>query len=94
MFRLCLAIGGDRCIHPDVLERHLNRRQIAEWMAYASMFPFGDERNDQRAALMTYHLLAPHVEDPGEPKDFILKFDNAGPKTPAQLIVDDILESI
>ena len=94
MFRLCLAIGGDHCIHPDVLERHLNRRQIAEWIAYASMFPFGDERNDQRAALMTYHLRAPHAEDPGEPKDFLLQFDSAGPKTEAQLIVEQILESL
>jgi hypothetical protein len=94
MFRLCLAIGGDRCIHPDELERYLNRRQIFEWMAYARLFPFGDERDDYRTALQTFWLRASWLEEAGEPADYMAKFDNAGPKSEAQLIVDEILESL
>ena len=94
MFRLCLAIGGDKCIHPDVLERHLNRRQIAEWMAYASLFPFGDDRADYRSALQTFWLRAALIEEAGEPKDYMPQFENSAPKTAAQLIVDEILESM
>jgi len=75
--------------------QHLNRRQIYEWMAYAKLFPFGDDRADYRTALQTFFMRAAWLEgDPGEPADYMPKFDNAGPKTAAQLIVDEILESL
>ena len=94
MFKLCLAIGGDKCIHPEILEQHLNRRQIFEWMAYAKIFPFGGEVEEYRIALQTFWLRAAWVKDDLEPKDFLPKFDNEGPKTEAQKIADQILESL
>jgi len=89
-----LAIGGDRCIHPDFLEQHLNRRQIYEWMAYEKLFPFGDLRDDYRMAHQTFWLRAAWLEDAGEPNDYMPQLDNEPVKSEAQLIVDDILKSI
>lgn len=94
MFRLCLAIGGDRCLHPDILEQHLNRRQVLEWMSYARLFPFGDERADYRAANQTFWLRSAWLEEAGQPVDYMPQFDNQPPKTEAQKIADKILESL
>lgn len=94
MFRLCLAIGGDRCIHPDVLQRYLNRRQILEWMAYAKMFPFGDDVEEYGRANQTFWLRAAWQNEELEPKDFMAKWNNDPPKTEAQKIADKILESL
>lgn len=95
LFRLCLAIGGNKCLHPDTLAKHLLPRQISEWMAYARLFPFGDERADYRSALSTYHIRAALVEDEdSEPNDFMPKFDNAAPKSEAEMILDKIRESL
>ena len=94
MFKLCLAVGGDRCIHPDILGQYLNRRQVLEWMAFFKLFPFGDDRADFRAALQTFWLRSAWLEDAGEPGDYMPNFENAGTKTPAQLIVADILASL
>ena len=93
MFRLCLAIGGEKCVHPDVLATVLNRRQVHEWIAYASLFPFGDERADYRSALQTFWTRAPWLaEDAAEesPEDFMPQFDNKPPSSEAQLILDEI----
>jgi len=94
MFRLCLAIGGDKCIHPDVLEQHLNRRQLCEWMAYAKLFPFGDDVEEYGRANQTFWLRSAWLKDECEPKDFMAKWDNEPPKSEAQLIADAILESL
>jgi hypothetical protein len=94
MFRLCLALGGRYGVHPDVLETVLNRRQIYEWMAYAKLFPFGDDRDDYRVAHQTWSLRRAWVDEDLQPDDFMPKFDNAPPKSEAQLIADKILESL
>lgn len=70
----------------------LNRRQIYEWIAYAKMFPFGEEREDFRYALQTFFIRAPWVGEEADekPEDFMPNFDNKPLKTDAQLILDEI----
>ncbi len=77
-----------------MLMQHLNRRQLYEWMAYDKLFPFGDERDDFRSALQTFWGRVGPSDDPGEPKDYMPNFGNAGPKTEAQKLADEILESL
>lgn len=74
----------------------LNRRQIAEWVAYSNLCPFGDERADYRSATATFWLRgAWAAEDDGmQPMDFMPKFEGSGVKTEAEMIRDEILESL
>ena len=96
MFKLCLAIGGDRCIHPDVLSQYLNRRQILEWGAFGKLFPFGSEVEEYGRANATFWTRAAWLgeHETGEPKDYMAKWNNEPPKTEAQIIADQILESL
>ena len=64
-------------------------------MAYARLFPFGDERADYRSALSTFYIRSALIEDDdSEPSDFMPKFDNEAPKTEAEIILDRIRESL
>lgn len=91
MFRLCLEIG---CPHPDFLKAVLNKRQICEWLAFSKIHPFGYARREFSNALQTYHLLSGWLQDfEGDPMDFMPNYDD-GEKTEAQLIADEILESL
>lgn len=49
MFRLALAIG---CTIRE-LEARMDSREFAEWEAYFAIEPWGEERADLRAALLT-----------------------------------------
>ena len=49
MFRLCLALG---VVHPDHLRHVLSARQVAGWMAYATIEPFGELQADYRAGVV------------------------------------------
>ncbi len=49
LFRLCLTLGVP---HPDYLIDMLTSKQLADWMAYASIETFGDQRADLRSAIM------------------------------------------
>ena len=46
LFRLALALGA---AHPDDLLDHLDSHQIAEWLAFAQLEPFGERMADYRA---------------------------------------------
>jgi hypothetical protein len=64
-------------------------------MAYAKLFPFGDERAEISMAHQTYHLVTAWTEnDERQPKDFMPKFNDGPLKTEAELIVAEILESM
>ena len=63
-------------------------------MAYAKLFPFGDERADYRSANQTFWLRAAWLEEAGQPVDYMPQFDNAGPRSEAQIIADDILNNL
>lgn len=54
MFRLALALGFP---HPDFLSKVLNSRQVAEWMAYASIEPFGERNRDLSIGILTSYLV-------------------------------------
>ena len=73
---------------------HLNHRQILEWMAYAKLFPFGDERADYRSALQTFWTRSAWIDEAGQPTDYMPQFENAGPRSEAQMIADDILKNL
>lgn len=49
-FRLCLFLG---VMHPDYLLPQLTSRQIAEWMAYFQLKPFGQDHTDFLIAQLT-----------------------------------------
>lgn len=49
-FRLCLQLG---ILHPDYLLDRLTSRQIAEWMAYFKVKPFGQDHTDYLVAQLT-----------------------------------------
>ncbi len=90
LFRLCLAIGGPDCLHPDYLEQRLTRRQIMEWLAYRRIEPFGDERSDLRHANTTFWIRSAMVNDEGrQPSDFQLRFSDPD-VTEADEILTDI----
>ena len=46
-FRLCLQLG---CPHPDYLLPQLTSRQLAEWIAYCNVHPFGQDRLERVVA--------------------------------------------
>ena len=48
-FRLCLALGE---LHPDILLAKLTHSQWMEWVAYAKLEPFGEDRADLRNAIL------------------------------------------
>ena len=65
-------------------------------MAYSNLFPFGDDRLAVELSHQTFWLRSAWLEedDGKQPADFAPKFNNEGPKSEAQLIVDEILESL
>jgi hypothetical protein len=73
-FRLALALGYP---HPDYLLRMLSSTQFNEWLAYAALEPFGEERADLRAGIVA-STLANVNRRKGQralkPRDFMPKF--------------------
>lgn len=97
LFKLCLqGVGGERSAHPDFLLEVLNRRQLAEWVALANLFPFGDERLAIELSHQTFHLRRGMFESmtgegPEEqPSDFMPKFEGESVKSEVDLLVDEI----
>jgi hypothetical protein len=83
-FQLCLALG---VLHPDFLLEQLDSRQIAEWEAYYNLCPFGDRREDFRAAYVSLTTAQCH-----SPKkrlklsDFVLpEMVRTQPQSPAEM---------
>lgn len=70
-FRLCLALG---LLHPDYLLNSLTSRQLAEWMAYYAVDPFGDQRGDLQAGIIAATVSnrwRGKNEAPAKPVDFM-----------------------
>ena len=70
-FRLCLALG---CLHPDDLLRSLTAKQFAEWRAFYGLDPFGDQRADLRAGIISSVIsnrMRGKNENPMEPMQFM-----------------------
>jgi hypothetical protein len=71
-------------------------RIYREWIAYAAVEPFGEERADLRAAIVSatmansiqtliYSLARKHRKANFKPKDFMPEFEPPHPKTPDEL---------
>ncbi len=84
LFRLCLTLGVP---HPDYLIDMLTSKQLADWMAYASIETFGDQRADLRTAIMAASInnrwLGKH-EKPSSPMDYLPHYERPV-QTPEQM---------
>jgi hypothetical protein len=71
-----LALG-----RPDVdgLLGELSSSQLAEWLAYFQLEPFGEERDDLRMGIVASTIAnvnrSPKRKKPYEPRDFMPQFD-------------------
>ena len=45
-------------------QAEISSREFAEWIAYSKINPFGEDRADDRAALMAYRLSQMWVKEP------------------------------
>ena len=72
-----MAIGGDCCIHPDVLTQHLNVRQLRDWIIYANIWGIGAGRTSIDLSHQTYHMVQQwsDFKDKRLPKDFAPQFE-------------------
>lgn len=80
----------------ELLER-MSSRELTEWMAYAQIEPFGEERGDIRQAI-TSSLIANANRDPKkqskayEPEDFMPFSEKPDPaETQAQALRDKLM---
>lgn len=64
--------------------RSINKRQLFEWIAYAELEPFGEDRADWRAALVAsmVHNVAVDRKHQKKVQDFLLKFGDQEPRKP------------
>lgn len=63
-------------VHPDHLLERLTQRQLDEWLAWHSLSPIGERRNDTRMAVMTAHLRAVMIEgEDAPPSSFRPQFE-------------------
>jgi hypothetical protein len=53
LYRLCVA-GAE--VHPDFLRQKLNARQIAGWIAYYRLEPFGAMHNELLAGVIAAEI--------------------------------------
>lgn len=66
---------------------NLTTKEINEWIAFYTLNPFGEERMDLRFALMTAHLLTPHIKKGHKPKlsDYMINFEPKRQMTPEEI---------
>jgi hypothetical protein len=63
--------------------------EFAEWMAYAGLEPFGEERADLRAGIIAATIANVHrpgERDPYTPTDFMPCFGPPPPQTPDHML--------
>ena len=73
-FRLALHLGGTVA----ELKERMSSSEFTAWMCYYKMTPFGDDREDLRAALVAYTVAATTPRKRGakpiKMQDFVLEF--------------------
>jgi hypothetical protein len=96
LYELCWQIGGDRCLHPDYLARHLTNRQIAGWLAWMKLEPRGDRREDVRLAILRSDVRAPYMSRSESPNDLLPKYraDNVMLDPEVEQLVNDFLQPL
>lgn len=93
-YRLLLTPGGAHFrLNVDALLASLSARQLAEWLAFAELEPFGPRREDQRAGVIAAAVansrFGRKAGDTGKvPADFfpVLREDQAKPRQSWQSI--------
>lgn len=84
LFRLALA-SGYWVANPDSLAKRMPYRILREWQDYAMLEPFGEERDDLRAAIIAStiaNVFRGKRRRPFKPVDFMPQFNLAPPKPP------------
>lgn len=77
--------------HPDELRKRLNSRQIAEWIAYANIEPFGSQHDELLHGIRCALFAAAHRSEGSEPPqitDFMPSYE-----TP-QMTEEEIIRNI
>jgi len=81
-YRLALALGQP---NPDVMLAQMPWRVFVEWMQYAQVEPFGEERADVRAAIVATTVANCMGREKGKPPfklaDFMPQFEQPERKT-------------
>jgi hypothetical protein len=84
-FRLALAFG----VPVRVLQRQMDSREFAEWMAYSRIEPIGDKRGDYQAALIastTHNAVASAFGGKSvNMNEFVLTFGPPRKQTPEEM---------
>lgn len=60
----------------------MSSRELSEWMAYATLEPFGEERADLRAGIVASAVVNVHrtqSDKAAQPSDFMPTFDEGEP---------------
>lgn len=65
----------------------MSAAEFAEWGAYYSLEPFGEDRADLRMGILACATLSPHVRKGKKlkPSDFIPRFAPKQPQTPKEI---------
>lgn len=72
----------------------MSSRELSEWMAYARVEPFGEERADLRSGIVASILAnvhRPKGRKPLKPEDFVITGDRAPRK---RMSADEMLERV
>ena len=85
-FRLALALGQP---NPDAMLSGMPDRIFTDWMAYANVEPFGEERADLRAGIVASVVAnvmgRKKGQRPYKPSQFMPRFEPKRTKTPDEL---------
>ena len=74
----------------EMLSR-ISSRELAEWLAYSGLAPFGDERADLRAGIIaatTANAFRKSDTPPYKPQDFVPRFEP--PKEDWRLVLEKV----
>ena len=68
MFRLCLCGHG---VHPDELRDRLNGKQLAEWLAFYKVEPFGPAAIERMLAIVAHTVECNGSKSPRRLREFM-----------------------
>lgn len=70
------------------MQREIDSREFAEWIAYDRICPIGPERFDLLAGIIASATVAPHVpkgKKRPKPKDFMPRYERPEPQTQEEI---------
>jgi hypothetical protein len=84
---------------PDVdgMLAEMSSRDLAEWMAYSRIEPWGEERDDLRIGILA-SMIANMFREKGkkayEPQDFILNFEPEDEEAKVQKMIESLRHTL